>query len=58
MPKRAEELITGEVCLFDTFGSEFVHYLCFSGDRSVVGTGHPAGILAFHARTANQGYLE
>ena len=57
-PGVLEELLAGEVGLFDALRGEFVHHLGFGGDRSVVGTGHPESILALHARAADEDILD
>ena len=57
VPGMFQELITGQVCLLDALGSEFVYNFCFGSDGSVVSSRHPTGILAFHTGTTNQNIL-
>ena len=56
-PGMLQELLTGQVSLLDSLCGQTVHHLGLSGNRSVVGTRHPAGILAFHAGAAHQNIL-
>ena len=52
-----QEFLARQVGLLDALRSQFVHHLGFGGDRSMVGTRHPAGVLAFHAGAAHQNIL-
>ena len=57
-PGMLEELLAGEVGLLDALLSQAVHHLRFGGDGGVVGAGHPAGVLAFHAGAAHEDVLD
>ena len=57
VPGMLKELLTGQVTLLDTLGSELLDYLRLSGNRGMVGTRHPTGILTFHTGTAYQNIL-
>ena len=57
-PCMLKELLSGEIRLLDAFLSQFVHHLCLSGNRCVVGTRHPEGVLALHTCTAHKDILD
>ena len=57
VPCVLEKLLTGEVALLDALLGKAVHHLGLSGYAGMVGTGHPAGILAFEACLAYQDVL-
>ena len=57
VPCVLEKLLTGEVTFLDTLLGKAVHHLGLSGYAGMVGTGHPAGILAFEACLAYQDVL-
>ena len=58
VPSVLEELVAREVALaYSLLGQAFYH-LGLGSDRSVVGTGHPQGILALHARAADEDVLD
>ena len=57
VPGVLEELLAREVGLLDALLSELADDLGLSGDRGVVGSGHPAGVLSLHARTAHEDIL-
>ena len=52
-PGMLQELLARQVGLLDALSGQFVHHLGFGGNRSMVGTRHPAGVLAFHAGAAH-----
>jgi hypothetical protein len=47
-----QEFVTAKVSFLYTLSGQFVHHFGFCGNGSMVGSRHPAGILAFHAGTA------
>ncbi len=53
-----EELFAREVLLADPLLGEASHHLGFRSDGSVVGAGHPEGILAKHPRAADEHVLQ
>ena len=57
LPSVLQELLASEVGLLDALSGQFVHHLGFGSDGCVVGTRHPAGVLAFHASAAHQDIL-
>ncbi len=58
LPGMLEELLAGEVVLFDALLGEGFHHLSLGGDGGVVGAGDPAGVLALHAGTADYDVLD
>ena len=56
-PGVLQELVAGKVCLLDALCGKLVHHLGLGSNGSMVGSRHPAGILAFHAGTAYQNIL-
>ena len=56
-PRVLEELFAGQVGLFDALTGQTVHHFGFGGDGGMVGTRHPAGVKAHHARTTHQDVL-
>ena len=58
LPSMLEELLTGEVALLDALFGELLHHLGFGSDRGMVGTRHPASILAQHTCTAHENVLD
>ena len=58
VPGMLQELVARQVVLLDAFSGQLLHHLGFGGNRCVVGAGHPAGILAFHAGTTHQNVLD
>ena len=56
-PGMLQELVAGKVCLLDALCGKFVHHLGLGSNGCMVGSRHPAGILAFHAGTAYQNIL-
>ncbi len=57
VPGMLEELLTGQVVLLDALFSQTLHHLGLGGYRRMVGTGHPAGILALHPCTTHKDIL-
>ena len=57
LPGMLQEFVTGKICLLDTLCGQFIYYLRFRSDRSVVSTRYPAGIFTFHTGTAYQNIL-
>ena len=58
VPGVLEELLAREVGLLDALFGQTAHDLSLGGNRGVVGTRHPAGVLALHAGAANQNVLD
>ena len=58
IPGVLEELFAGQVTLLDALGSQLVDHLSFGGDAGMVGSRHPAGVLALHAGTTHQDVLD
>ena len=56
-PGVLQELVAGKVRLLDALCGKLVHHLGLGSNGSMVGSRHPAGILAFHAGTAHQNIL-
>ncbi len=56
-PGMFQELFAGEVGLVYALLFEAFDDLCLGGNRGMVGTGHPAGVLAFEACTAYEDVL-
>ena len=52
-----EELLACQVGLVDTLLLESFDDLCLGGNRRMVGTGHPAGVLALQPCTADENIL-
>ena len=52
-----EKLLTGEVGLLYALLGEFLDHLCLGSDGGMVGAWHPEGVLAHHARTADEDIL-
>ena len=57
VPGMFEKLLAGEIGFLDTLGGQLGNHLSLGGDGSMVGAGHPAGILALHARTTDKDIL-
>ena len=57
VPGVLQELVARQVVLLDALLGQFLHHLSLGSNRGVVGAGHPAGILALHACTANENIL-
>ena len=57
LPSMLQELVTCQRTLVNTLLCEHLHHLGFGGDAGVVGTRHPAGVLALHAGAAHQHIL-
>ena len=57
VPGVAQELVAGQIGLLDALLCQLIHHLGLGGDGSVVGAGHPAGVLALHAGAAHQNIL-
>ena len=57
IPSVLEEGIPAEVGLLDALVAELADHLGFGGDGGVVGARHPAGVLALHARPADEHVL-
>ena len=57
-PGVLEELLTGEVFLADALGFQFGDDFVLGGDAGVVGSGHPAGVLAVHPCLADEHIIE
>ncbi len=53
-----EEFLTGEVALPDAHSGKLVDDLCLSCDGCVVGTRHPAGVLAVHTCLTDKDILD
>ena len=51
-PSVFQEFVAGKVRLLDALCGKLVHHLGLGSNGSMVGSRHPAGILAFHAGTA------
>ena len=58
LPGMFEEFLTRQVFLGDAHGLEPRDDLAFGGDGGMVGTGHPAGVLAVHPGLAHQDVVE
>ena len=56
-PGMLQELLAGEVFLANALLGKSVHHLSLGSDACMVGTGHPAGIVALHTGAANQNIL-
>ena len=57
VPRMFKKLLTREIRLFDALLGKLSHNLGLGGNRSMVGTRYPAGILAFHTGTAYENIL-
>ena len=57
-PSVLQEFLAGEVALLDALFGEFLHHLGFGSDRGMVGTWHPASILAQHTCAAHENILD
>jgi len=57
-PSVLEELLASKVRLVDALLLEAFDHLGFGSDRCVVGTRHPASVLALKASTTNQDILD
>ncbi len=57
VPRMLEELFTRKVALLDALLGKFLHYLRLGSDAGMVGSRHPAGVLAFHACTSDEDVL-
>ena len=53
-PGVLKELFAGEVFLADSLVTELGHDFVLGGNRGVVGSGHPAGVLAVHPGLADE----
>ena len=58
IPGVLEEGVPAEVGLLDALVAELADHLGFGGDGGVVGTRHPAGVLALHPRAADEDILD
>ena len=56
-PRMFQELFARQVALVDALFLQALDDLCLGRDRCVVGTGHPAGVLALLTCAANQDVL-
>ena len=54
VPCMFQKLLARQVALVDPLLLEAFDHFRFGRNRSMVGTRHPAGVLAFQARTTNQ----
>ena len=57
VPSVLQEFLTAQVVLLDALLSQTLHHLSLGSDRCVVGTRHPACVLAFHTCTAHKDIL-
>ena len=57
LPRMAEELFARERALVDALGLELLDDLGLRGDRRMVGSRHPAGVLALHPGAAHEHVL-
>ena len=53
-PSVFQEIFTRQICFLNSFFLQQSHHFCFSSNRSMVGTGYPAGIFALHPRSPYQ----
>ena len=53
-----QEFLPTDGALLDALLTEQSHHLCFRGDARMVGTWHPASVLALHACTPHQHVLD
>ena len=58
VPSMLQKLFAGKVVFLNALGSKLFNNLCLSSNRSMVGTGYPKCILAFHAGTTHQNILD
>ena len=58
LPSVTQELLAGQVSLVDTLSLELSNHLSLGSNRRVVGTRHPAGILALHTCATHQHVLQ
>ena len=58
LPGILQKLLTAEVVLVDAFLAQHGHYFGLGGYGGVVGARHPAGLLALHARPADEHILD
>ena len=58
IPRVLEEGVAAEVGLLDALVAELADHLGFRGDGGVVGSRHPAGVLALHPRAADKDILD
>ena len=58
VPSMLEELVAREVTLADALLGKALHHLGLGSDGCVVGTGYPQGVLALHARAADEDVLD
>ena len=58
VPRVFEELLASKVLLADAFLGKTAYHFGFRGDGSMVGSRHPEGILAKHARTTDKHVLQ
>ena len=56
-PGVLEELLAGEIALFDALLGKAVDDLSLGGDAGMVGAWHPTGVLTFHAGVAHEDVL-
>ena len=58
VPGMLQELLTSKVGFLYALSSQLGNHLGFGGNGSVVGAGHPAGVLALHTGAAHQDILD
>ena len=58
VPGVLEKGVAAEVGLLDALVAEFADHLGLRGDGGVVGSRHPAGVLALHPRAAHEHVLD
>ena len=58
VPSMLQELVAREVTLADSLLGQAFHNLGLGSDRGMVGTRHPQGIFALHARAADEDVLD
>ncbi len=58
VPGVLQELFAREVGFLDSVGGEFGHHFGFRRDGGMVGAGHPQGVFARHAGTADEDVLD
>ena len=57
IPSVLKEFLASDIGLLDALLSQLVHDFCFCCDGSMVGTRHPACVLALHTRTTDEDVL-
>src|SRR3712207_8127474 len=57
VPCVLQKLVTGKVCLLNSFLSKSVYDFSFCRDRGMVGARNPASVLSFHSCAAHKNVL-